>query len=988
MNRKKHRFINGQKGFISLLLVVVLLPFYGVAAILEEIARYESGVKAMDEAGNIAAVSTLADKDEFLYKRFGLLALDQSSTTTVDKTYLKYLKAQRTQGTNSFIVNDSDVSVNGVYSLGDIYTLEQEIMQYGSVRMPISIVSDMASVDKIIEDLQEKMGISNILSIVDAGAKVVDATVKIKNAAVDINDKVDELEYAYGQYTQSFGNWKTAMAEYREVADNMPETPEEPTISDNDEDYKNADGSQMSADEIAAKKKQIQDDYDTKKQAVKEAEETRKTKADAVNTARDDYAQKTQSLYDALKDVDGATDTAIQEVGGYAESAVSAVKTAYDEDLNNYQEQEEKNLDAAAKKLKESDPASSKTIDKIVAGQKDETKTAVSNIQAVEKKIESTNSNSIDSAKDTLKEYQNGIDGIMEALLDQKDSITGKADINEDNNWAAYDISDSDCNTDAEKYTHDDYIEGLLVKKGAEASLTTIIEYIQNLALCVTNLTNMDFLYDPQLDVTIENSFFRGLPSQNPGRQIDNNPYSEQDKSVAIANIQAYSGGEYENLPFDTDYNLFETALDDFLDAKDQLLTAIHNLNISSLTPWQLFQTVADIATIQLNEKEQPVNKQYSSLSDFAKVYVSCRYIVFSIKELQGALSQFTSVGDFLTTAAKTLARREIVMAYLCYNLANRTNYSSYNGKGGTADANNDPFLAYIRTRYPVGSMIFQDLTGIGRHEKAFAGCELEYICFGNQSEVKNQTRMAGMLYAIRLIADMVSIATNQEFLNIYDTLTGIFPVGTIIAQVYLLLVVIGEPAVDTLFLVNGSDIPLYKGTIYLTPSGFVKFATKLAGLSLSKESQSSVTAAAYQDLNNSISKLKSVNPATDSNVISVASSESADVKILKPPAEEGKDVLSFNYMQYSFVIMSIAGNKKKYLQRLQDIIVMEANQNIGNKQTDQQKHDGKLDTFDIDKAYTCLRTSTSGNFRPVLPVPTISSLGVLRYENVNYRGF
>ncbi len=996
MNKKKHRFINGQKGFISLLLIIVMLPFYGVAAILEETARYQASFKAMDEAGNLAAVSTLAAKDEFLYKRFGLLALDQSSKTTIDKTYLKYLKSQKTQGTSSFNVRDSDVSVSGVYSLGDIYTLEQEVMQYGAVRMPVSIVKDLASVDKIIKDLEEKMGISGILQIIDTGAKVVDAAVKIENAAVTINDKVDELSDAYSDYTTAFDDWNTKLTDYKTYVESMPETPEEPTISDNDEDYKNEDGSQMSSDEIAAEKQKIQDDYDTKKKAADDAAAERKTKAEAVNTARNTYGDKTKALADALNEVDKATDTAIQELGGFVKNTDSLVVACYNEDLNTYNQIQNRNIDNAASKLSKENPEDSEAIGEVAAGVKDETKTAVSNVQAVEKELNDTSGNSVDTAKNTLHEYKHEIDRIMNTLLGQKDAtvgnetknITGKPDIGEDNDWEAYDLSKVDFNQEAEKYTHAAYIEDLLIKKGVEAALTYVIEYLKNLVNCITHLTKMDFLYDPQLDVTIENGFFDSLPSQNPGREFDNNPYAEEDKAAAIANIKAYTGSDYENLPFDNDYNLFETALDDFLDARDQFTSSIRDLNILSLTPWQLIQTVADISTVQMNEKGQPVNKQYRYLSDIAKVYVSCHYLVFSIRQLQTALSQFTSVGDFLSTMAKNLARREIVMAYLCYNLSNRTNYTSYIDKGGTAQANNDPFLTYIRTRYPVGTMVFQDLTGVGRHEKAFAGCELEYICFGDQSEVKNQTRMAGMLYAIRLIADIVAIATNSEFLNIFDTLAAIFPVGSIISLAYLLLVVVGEPAIDVLFLVNGEKIPLYKGTIYLTPSGIPKFITTWAGLSISKAAKTAAVQAEYDALNASLNTLNGQDPTSNSDVTSAASSASANVIALEPPKEEGTDVLKFNYMQYAFVIMSLAGNKKKYMQRLQDIIVMEANQNFTKTQTYQQAYYGQPDSFDIDKAYTCLRVKTSGSFKPVLPVPTISAGGVLKYESVNYRGY
>ena len=71
------RYINGTKGFISLMVIVSLLPFYSLAVCLEEYSRYQAGVKAVDEAMGSSALSTLSNYDQFLLDRFGLLAVSQ-----------------------------------------------------------------------------------------------------------------------------------------------------------------------------------------------------------------------------------------------------------------------------------------------------------------------------------------------------------------------------------------------------------------------------------------------------------------------------------------------------------------------------------------------------------------------------------------------------------------------------------------------------------------------------------------------------------------------------------------------------------------------------------------------------------------------------------------------------------------------------------------------------------------------------------------------
>ena len=91
MEKKKHRLINGSKGFVSLILVVTLLPFYALAATVTEVARYQASVKGVDQAIGSSAMSTLANYDSFLLDRFGLLAMSQDKNYTYKDSESSYI---------------------------------------------------------------------------------------------------------------------------------------------------------------------------------------------------------------------------------------------------------------------------------------------------------------------------------------------------------------------------------------------------------------------------------------------------------------------------------------------------------------------------------------------------------------------------------------------------------------------------------------------------------------------------------------------------------------------------------------------------------------------------------------------------------------------------------------------------------------------------------------------------------------------------------
>ena len=81
LNKGFHRYINGTKGVISLFLAILMVPFATIAGSLVNAARINSAIAVFDEALCNASNSTLGTYDEFLRKRFGMLAMSQNTAS-------------------------------------------------------------------------------------------------------------------------------------------------------------------------------------------------------------------------------------------------------------------------------------------------------------------------------------------------------------------------------------------------------------------------------------------------------------------------------------------------------------------------------------------------------------------------------------------------------------------------------------------------------------------------------------------------------------------------------------------------------------------------------------------------------------------------------------------------------------------------------------------------------------------------------------------
>ena len=133
MRKWKQKWIKGTRGAISLLLALLLLPFYSLAAVLVEAGRYQSAVRALDGALGSSAFSVLANYDSYLKERFGLLALSQDGDLT--NSAMGYLN--NIQLTDLSSVSLASVSAQGMYPLADISVLRRQVLEYSKLTVNI-----------------------------------------------------------------------------------------------------------------------------------------------------------------------------------------------------------------------------------------------------------------------------------------------------------------------------------------------------------------------------------------------------------------------------------------------------------------------------------------------------------------------------------------------------------------------------------------------------------------------------------------------------------------------------------------------------------------------------------------------------------------------------------------------------------------------------------------------------------------------------------
>ena len=343
-------------------------------------------------------------------------------------------------------------------------------------------------------------------------------------------------------------------------------------------------------------------------------------------------------------------------------------------------------------------------------------------------------------------------------------------------------------------------------------------------------------------------------------------------------------------------------------------------------------------------------------------------------------------------------------------------------------------YLNYVtpcRTTFQSGTKLTQTSSadvlpgdsGVADEGLCFRGAEREYLVFGHTDETQNQRSAFLIIYALRIITNIVPVVTNTDVTSFAHELSLLPYIGLFVAVAYEVCVCFAEAFIDTLLMVWGQEIPLVKTIVYLTPSGLSYLLKDAKGIVpndiLAEYQKGQKKTAAGSDP-----------PAQETTEPSVSLDKDEPKKTdtdknknneEKKPKNSG--YLYVSYEDFLFFSMSLVPTDT-LLKRFADIVEMEANwdahRSLGSGGTSVpgssgggfRDSDSSIDSggtsapgsagggfrdsgteplggtalFDLDYAYTYVRASGSFRMSEFIPSPQIP--GFTSKKRVIYRGY
>ena len=489
--KTKQKIIRHTEGVISVLLVVLLVPFYSVAAILEEVGRYQSACRGLDNAISTSEISVLAQYDQYIKERFGLLAISQD--IDIDTEFETYLKKQDTQDTRSF--TGGSVLAEGVYSLADIETLRQQILELSAYTVPAKLVADIGDFSNIISQLESyNTMLSNVTNLLSGISTGLEKGMESYNAQSEAKKKMKTAVESTIKYHNEYKKYEESLINLREHLNTVCPEDEEGAKSWKEKEQ-----------ELRQKAMETGSQYE---QTIKDESRNVSDVAQKI----DDAVAKETSAYDSVIET---SKTYVSAVAENENEEIDNKKKKTDEIMNNQKISEEvgyraKDIKGANGKVKD---FYSETVDNMKTG---------------------------DNAKDVMKDYNSDACKILLEELNKEKTLLNGTDYDSLTAESIDKILLQTHVADTGKFENTKQFDELWkearnVVEG-EAAKSSIIDTIDGLV----TIMNIDTTYDPNLNSMIDMDYYGKLPSQkNRSRQEYSltSRYENADSQTAKLNL-------------------------------------------------------------------------------------------------------------------------------------------------------------------------------------------------------------------------------------------------------------------------------------------------------------------------------------------------------------------------------------------------------------------------------------------------------------------
>ena len=638
--------------------------------------------------------------------------------------------------------------------------LYQQINEFSTYTVPTKLILEGVNFDNIVSQLEGySTTVSNVIKQLNSVGSSLQGGLDSYNAQKEASEQLDAVTKTTGEYAESYNRFKNAMDSL--IEHKKTERPEnEKEAAQWDEQLKNL------LQEANTAKDDYQNQIDKERDGISSL-------AKKFDTA----ASKERSAYDTL--VDGVTTAVstkqasekdvlnknIQDNKGVIKE-IDRQLAALGDDPQGENREEKRQLKALRDQVQERINEDTDSINKIA--------NETTSMKEITDELKTG-----DNAKDVLEDYNSeacvdSLKGLNEEMefLKGMDLETMNADSLEN---LAGKLHQVDLSKFSDTSSYKELWNNVRQSVGQESIQGVPMDFIDG----IFALLSIDTLYDEDLNSKIDLNYYGKLPSQR------------------IRSAQEYS-------------------LDSPFEKEDQK-TAQDNLNKIGLP-------ISEADSVEL---DGGINVGGQADDDGEATGNLFKKMIQMVNRLKKKMEGYKAVVDSMSNLAKGNSwDKVLLMGYLTYSVSNRTNYDSGVSLSGASFSGSGGLAPKYEAQNVRGEFLVKE-----ENKYSFCGAEMEYLMTGKMSEYENQASVFSKLVALQSVMSIWAVA-NDPFVDGmkigWSTAAAAVPyAGPALSFAMKILTPVlfamANGTVDTLLLVNGNKVQLFKTAkgVHVNPTGF-----------------------------------------------------------------------------------------------------------------------------------------------------------------------
>ncbi len=311
----KANFKKGIRGSISILLCLLMTPFLTIALGLVEYSRYQQVLEITNEIYELTGISVLADYDQYIHNRFGLLATTQESDFTENGGALLENNAHLLGNQ----ITLADPSIAGGMSLNDTDILRKQVLDFSELTVSTSVLAEDFNLEALLQKLNGMKGLTDFTNTLTSVTELTDALSTAVDELKDLQNAANAAQKAINTARDSAKTLATDLADlYKKLAEDGITLPENATreeieaaVSAFAEDYRGT------LESVYKSAKELIDDL-----------ETVKTELGDLWTAIGDFKTAVEDAREAVNKLGENKSNEVDPSGGITTPAASVLESA------------------------------------------------------------------------------------------------------------------------------------------------------------------------------------------------------------------------------------------------------------------------------------------------------------------------------------------------------------------------------------------------------------------------------------------------------------------------------------------------------------------------------------------------------------------------------------------------------------------------------------------------------------------------------------